>query len=129
VNTVLFCITEYQAFSTSYKWFGSFPLHPPESEQYLLYFIIFVRRKVLTFSQKLESANRKYTNYKSTNHKKRLDPQIAKSESATFAEGPQMTNPTYLRVPKREIFLTELSILSVPIWKGKLRAEPKKKFV
>ncbi len=34
-----------------------------------------------------------------------------------------------LKVPKREIFLTELSILSVPIWIGKLRAEPKKTFV
>ncbi len=34
-----------------------------------------------------------------------------------------------LKVPKREIFLTELSILSVPIWICNLRAEPKKAFV
>ena len=33
------------------------------------------------------------------------------------------------KVPKREIFLTELSILSVPICIGNLRAEPKKTFV
>ncbi len=31
-----------------------------------------------------------------------------------------------LKVPKREILLIELSILSVPIWIGNLRAEPKK---
>ncbi len=46
-----------------------------------------------------------------------------------------LTTPTsgccvaVLKVPKRDIFLTELSILSVPIWIGNLRAEPKKTFV
>jgi hypothetical protein len=34
-----------------------------------------------------------------------------------------------LKVPKREIFMTELSILSVPIWIGNLKAKPKKTFV
>ncbi len=31
-----------------------------------------------------------------------------------------------LKVPKREIFVTELFILSDPIWVGDLRTEPKK---
>ncbi len=35
----------------------------------------------------------------------------------------------YLKVPKREIFVTELFILSDPIWVGDLRNEPKKPFV
>jgi hypothetical protein len=35
----------------------------------------------------------------------------------------------YLKVPKREIFVTELFILSDPIWVGDLRTEPKKPFV
>jgi hypothetical protein len=30
-----------------------------------------------------------------------------------------------LKVPKREIFVTELFILSDPIWVGDLRTEPK----
>jgi hypothetical protein len=34
-----------------------------------------------------------------------------------------------LKVPKREIFVTELFILSDPIWVGGLRNEPKKPFV
>ena len=34
-----------------------------------------------------------------------------------------------LKVPKREIFVTELFILSDPIWVGDLRTEPKKTFV
>ena len=34
-----------------------------------------------------------------------------------------------LKVPKREIFVTELFILSDPIWVGDLRTEPKKPFV
>ncbi len=34
-----------------------------------------------------------------------------------------------LKVPKREIFVTELFILSDPIWVGDLRTEPKKHFV
>jgi hypothetical protein len=33
-----------------------------------------------------------------------------------------------LKVPKREIFVTELFILSDPIWVGDLRPEPKKPF-
>ena len=33
---------------------------------------------------------------------------------------------TILKVPKREIFVTELFILSDPIWVGDLRTEPKK---
>ncbi len=33
-----------------------------------------------------------------------------------------------LKVPKREIFVTELYILSDPIWVGDLRTEPKKIF-
>ncbi len=36
------------------------------------------------------SAYRKCTKYKSENHIKRLDPQIAKPLSATFAIGPQI---------------------------------------
>jgi hypothetical protein len=39
------------------------------------------------------------------------------------------TLSTNLKVPKREIFLTELFILSDPIWIGDLRNEPKKPFV
>ncbi len=35
----------------------------------------------------------------------------------------------YLKVAKREIFVTELFILSDPIWVGDLRNEPKKPFV
>ncbi len=35
----------------------------------------------------------------------------------------------FLKVPKREIFVTELFILSDPIWVGDLRTEPKKPFV
>ncbi len=34
-----------------------------------------------------------------------------------------------LKVPKREIFVTELIILSHPIWIGDLRNEPKNLFV
>ncbi len=34
-----------------------------------------------------------------------------------------------LKVPKREMFVTELFILSDPIWVGDLRTEPKKPFV
>ncbi len=34
-----------------------------------------------------------------------------------------------LKVPKREIFVTELFILSDPIWVCDLRTEPKKPFV
>jgi hypothetical protein len=34
-----------------------------------------------------------------------------------------------LKVPKREIFETELFILSDPIWVGDLRTEAKKPFV
>jgi hypothetical protein len=34
-----------------------------------------------------------------------------------------------LKLPKREIFVTELFILSDPIWVGDLRNEPKKPFV
>ena len=33
-----------------------------------------------------------------------------------------------LKVPKREIFVTELFVLSDPIWVGDLRNEPKKPF-
>ncbi len=35
----------------------------------------------------------------------------------------------YLKVPKREIFVTELIILSHPIWIGDFRNEPKNRFV
>ncbi len=35
----------------------------------------------------------------------------------------------YLKVPKREIFVTEIFILSDPIWIGDLRNEPKNPFV
>jgi hypothetical protein len=35
---------------------------------------------------------------------------------------------SFLKVPKREIFVTELFILSDPIWVGDLRTEPKKTF-
>jgi hypothetical protein len=38
-------------------------------------------------------------------------------------------NLLHLKVPKREIFLTELFILSDPIWIGDLRTEPKNPFV
>ncbi len=34
-----------------------------------------------------------------------------------------------LKVPKRGIFVTELFVLSDPIWIGDLRNEPKKPFV
>ncbi len=34
-----------------------------------------------------------------------------------------------LKVPKREIFVTELFILSDPIWVGDMRTEPEKPFV
>ncbi len=34
-----------------------------------------------------------------------------------------------LKVPKREIFLAELFILSNPIWIGDLRTEPKNPFM
>jgi hypothetical protein len=34
-----------------------------------------------------------------------------------------------LKVPKREIFVTELFVLSDPIWVGDLRNEPKNPFV
>jgi hypothetical protein len=37
--------------------------------------------------------------------------------------------PKMLKVPKREIFVTELFILSDLIWEGDLRTEPKKPFV
>jgi hypothetical protein len=35
----------------------------------------------------------------------------------------------HLKVPKREIFVTELFTLSDPIWIGDMRIEPKKLFV
>jgi hypothetical protein len=35
----------------------------------------------------------------------------------------------HLKVPKREIFVTELITLSDPIWIGDLRIEPKNPFV
>ncbi len=35
----------------------------------------------------------------------------------------------FLKVPKHEIFVTELIILSHPIWIGDLRNEPKNRFV
>ncbi len=35
----------------------------------------------------------------------------------------------HLKVPKGEIFVTELFILSDPIWIGDLRTEPKNPFV
>ncbi len=39
-------------------------------------------------------------------------------------------NPSLiLKVPKREIFVTELIILSHPIWIGDMRNEPKNRFV
>ncbi len=38
-------------------------------------------------------------------------------------------NKKGLKVPKREIFVTELFILSDPIWVGDLRNEPKKLLV
>jgi hypothetical protein len=38
-------------------------------------------------------------------------------------------NIACLKVPRREIFVTELFILSDPIWVGDLRTEPKKPFV
>jgi hypothetical protein len=34
-----------------------------------------------------------------------------------------------LKVPKREIFVTEILILSDPIWVGDLKNDPKKPFV
>jgi hypothetical protein len=37
-----------------------------------------------------------------------------------------LTNSQSLKVPKREIFVTELFILSDPIWVGDLRTETKK---
>ncbi len=49
-------------------------------------------------------------------------------DSNTFT----MVNPmqeSTLKVPKREIFETELFILSDPIWVGDLRTEPIKPFV
>ncbi len=36
---------------------------------------------------------------------------------------------TCLKVPKREIFVTELFTMSDPIWIGDLRIEPKNAFV
>ncbi len=39
------------------------------------------------------------------------------------------TSNDNLKVPKREIFVTELFILSDPIWVGDLRTEPKKTFL
>jgi hypothetical protein len=42
---------------------------------------------------------------------------------------PKRRNKERLKVPKREIFVTELFILSDPIWVGDLRTEPKKPFV
>ncbi len=41
----------------------------------------------------------------------------------------QFSDFTHLKVPKREIFVTELFMLSDPIWVGDLRNEPKKPFV
>jgi hypothetical protein len=35
----------------------------------------------------------------------------------------------YLKVPKREIFVTELIILSYPIWTGDLGTKAKNRFV
>ncbi len=42
---------------------------------------------------------------------------------------PLITWNAPLKVPKREIFVTELFILSDPIWVGDLRNGPKKPFV
>ncbi len=39
--------------------------------------------------------------------------------------GPRRGEEILLKVPKREIFVTELSTLSDPIWVGDLRNEPK----
>jgi hypothetical protein len=38
-------------------------------------------------------------------------------------------SPVLLKVPKREISVTELFVLSDPIWVGDLRNEPKKPIV
>ncbi len=43
-------------------------------------------------------------------------------------EHPALQTLHFLKVPKREIFVTELFILSDPIWVGDLRNEPKKTF-
>jgi hypothetical protein len=43
--------------------------------------------------------------------------------------GPRTAYKNLLKVPKREIFVIELLILSDPIWVGDLRNEPKKLFV
>jgi hypothetical protein len=48
---------------------------------------------------------------------------------ATITQAPSARARTSLKVPKREIFVTELFILSDPIWVGDLRNEPKKTFV
>jgi hypothetical protein len=40
-----------------------------------------------------------------------------------------MTGLGYLKVPKREIFVTELFTLSDPVWIGDLRTAPKNLFV
>ncbi len=41
----------------------------------------------------------------------------------------RIPNLNNLKVPKREIFVTELFILSDPIWVSDLRTEPNKPFV
>jgi hypothetical protein len=46
--------------------------------------------EVLNLRKKLGSANRKSTNYKFANYKKRLGLQIANPQSASFAEGLQI---------------------------------------
>ncbi len=52
-------------------------------------------------------------------------------EMDAYKNAPAWTkdNGPFLKVPKREIFVTELFILSDPIWVGDLRNEPKKLFV
>ncbi len=57
---------------------------------------------------------------------KRGAPFVAKETSFTLKKTCIISS---LKVPKREIFVTELFILSDPIWVGDLRNEPKKTFV
>jgi hypothetical protein len=55
---------------------------------------------------------------------------VPKWLNVTFIYRIKMTEIcTYLKVPKHEIFVTELFILSDPIRVGDLRTEPKKPFV
>ncbi len=51
--------------------------------------------------------------------------------SVAVVEGDSLTSVAVssLKVPKHEIFVNELFILSDPIWVGDLRTEPKKPFV